>query len=56
MHYQMYRDTQGMWRWYLQSANGKKIANSGEGYYNERDCAHAITLVKGSLCNGSAEM
>lgn len=48
MHYQMYRDVSGQWRWYLQSANGKKVADSGEAYHNEADCFHAIGLVKGS--------
>ena len=48
MHYKLYQDTQGQWRWYLQAANGRKIANAGEGYYNEQDCLHAIALVKGS--------
>lgn len=48
MFYQVYQDTQGYWRWYLQAANGKKIANSGEGYVNKQDCLAAIVLVKGS--------
>jgi uncharacterized protein len=48
MKYVLYKDTQGQWRWYLEAANGKKIANSGEGYYNKQDCLHAIDLVKGS--------
>ncbi len=48
MAYYIYKDAQGFWRWYLQSANGKKIANSGEGYTNKQDCEHAINLVKSS--------
>lgn len=48
MTYYMYKDTQGYWRWYLQAANNRKIANSGEGYHNEVDCLAAINLVKGS--------
>lgn len=43
-----YKDVQGYWRWTLEAANGRKIANSGEGYHNEADCDHAINLVKGS--------
>ena len=46
--YYLYVDVQRQWRWYLQAANGKKIANSGEGYYNRDDCIHAINLVAGS--------
>ena len=43
-----YIDLQGYWRWTLVAANGKKIANSGEGYFNESDCDHAISLLKSS--------
>jgi uncharacterized protein len=41
----MYKDSQGQWRWILEAANNKKIANSGEGYHNEQDCRRAIQLV-----------
>lgn len=43
-----YKDVQGYWRWYLVAANGRKIANSGEGYHNETDCDNGISLVKAS--------
>ncbi len=33
------------WYWHLKSANHEIIA-SGEGYIHERDCLHAIGLVK----------
>jgi uncharacterized protein YegP (UPF0339 family) len=48
MTYWMYQDPQNQWRWTLEAANGKKIANSGEGYHNKADCQSAINLVKGS--------
>jgi uncharacterized protein YegP (UPF0339 family) len=48
MKYVLYKDAAGQWRWYLQSANYKKIASSGEGYNNKQDCVSAINLVKGS--------
>ena len=48
MTYHMYQDTQGLWRWYLQAANNRKIADSGESYYNKADCRAAIDLVKSS--------
>jgi len=35
MAYWIYKDTQGQWRWFLMAANGRKIANSGEGYWNK---------------------
>jgi len=48
MYYVLYKDTAGYWRWTLYAANYKKIANSGEGYWNKSDCISAINLVKGS--------
>ena len=46
--YYVYRDTHNQWRWYLSAGNNRKIANSGEGYFNKQDCYAAIALVKGS--------
>lgn len=48
MTYYIYQDTQRQWRWTLEAANNRKIANSGEGYHNKDDCLRAIALVKGS--------
>lgn len=48
MAYYVYKDERGEWRWYLLSANTRKIANSGEGYHNKQDCLHAISLVSTS--------
>lgn len=48
MSYHLYKDAAGEWRWYLQASNGRKIADSGEGYHNRSDCQHAIDLVKDS--------
>ncbi len=45
MAFYIYTDVNGFWRWYLESGNNKKIANSGEGYWNKNDCLHAIGLV-----------
>jgi len=45
MAYYVYRDANGQWRWYLKSANGRKLADSGEGYHNRQDCLTAIQLV-----------
>ena len=38
MTFRVYRDRQGYWRWRLESANNRIIADSGEGYFNRRDC------------------
>lgn len=48
MFYYVYKDTANQWRWTLFAANNRKIANSGEGYFNKADCLSAIALVKGS--------
>lgn len=48
MAYYVYKDTVGQWRWRLQAANNRIIANSGEGYVNKQDCLAAIQLVKSS--------
>lgn len=46
--YYLYKDAAGQWRWTLYAGNNRKIANSGEGYFNKVDCIAAINLVKGS--------
>jgi uncharacterized protein YegP (UPF0339 family) len=48
MYYVLYKDVNNHWRWTLFASNHKKIANSGEGYWNKADCNAAINLVKGS--------
>lgn len=48
MYYYVYKDLQGYWRWTLYAANGRKIANSGEGYVNQQDCVHGINLTASS--------
>ncbi len=48
MIYWIYKDKDGLWRWYLKSANDEKIAECGEGYRDQIECKHAIDLVKGS--------
>lgn len=48
MHYRIYKDATGYWRWTLYAANNRKIANSGESYHNKADAASAIKLVQGS--------
>ena len=47
MVYLVYRDRAGQWRWNLTAVNGRKLADSGEGYFNKQDCLAAVNLVKG---------
>lgn len=44
--FQIYRDSNGQYRWRLRANNNQIIAGSGEGYINKADCRHAIDLVK----------
>lgn len=46
--YWVYQDRAREWRWRLVAANGRIVADSGEGYINKSDCLRGITLVKGS--------
>lgn len=47
MHYRIYQDQDGYWRWRLRAANNEIIA-SGEAYVQKANCLHAIALVKAS--------
>ena len=46
MHFKLYKDASGHWRWTLYASNGNKIADSGEGYVNKADAENGIHLVK----------
>lgn len=48
MHFEIYKDKAGEWRWTLYAVNGRKIADSGEGYNNKADARNGIALVQGS--------
>ncbi len=48
MHFEVYKDKSDEWRWTLYAVNGRKIADSGEGYNNKTDCLHGIDLVRTS--------
>ncbi|HZJ65625.1 MAG TPA: DUF1508 domain-containing protein [Kofleriaceae bacterium] len=46
MHFTLYRDRAGEWRWRLVAANGKTVADSGEGYTTKANAEAGIALVK----------
>lgn len=48
MTYYYFKDNKGEWRWHLKAANGRIIADSGEGYKSEQECLADIDRVKGS--------
>lgn len=45
IRFEYYRDAEGGWRWTLYATNGKKIADSSEGYKRRVDCLRAICLI-----------
>jgi uncharacterized protein YegP (UPF0339 family) len=44
--FQIYQDRTGQWRWAYVTTNNRKLADSGESYYNRADCEHAIAILK----------
>ena len=46
MKFHIYKDAAGEWRWRLKAANGKVLADSGEGYNTKQACKDGIQLVK----------
>ena len=53
--FQIYRDSQGEYRWRLRAANGEIIADSNEGYIRRSDCEHGIDLVKHQASDAAVE-
>jgi uncharacterized protein len=48
MTYYYYKDSKGEWRWRRKAANGRILADSGEGHKHEQDCLDDIDRVKRS--------
>ena len=46
MKFHVYKDRRNEYRWRLIAANGKVIADSGEGYSSKQSCKDGIELVK----------
>jgi uncharacterized protein YegP (UPF0339 family) len=53
MHYLVYLDVNRQWRWTLYAANNRKLANSGEGYVNQKDCVDALLMVASTGSNAT---
>jgi uncharacterized protein len=49
MKFHIYKDSTGEWRWRLKAANGKIVADSGEGYPSKQSCRNGIDLVKAAM-------
>ncbi len=48
MHFQIYLDQGGEYRWQLKASNGKTLAESSEGYVNKSSCIDDIEVAKHS--------
>ena len=46
LKFNVYEDARKEWRWTYVAGNGRKIADSGEGYKNHSDCIAAIDIIK----------
>jgi uncharacterized protein YegP (UPF0339 family) len=46
MKFHIYKDRNKHWRWRLLARNGRKIANSGEGYVRRKDCMKIISRIR----------
>lgn len=46
IHFEIFKDRAGEWRWRLRAANGQILATSSEGYEKLDDCHYAIILVQ----------
>jgi uncharacterized protein YegP (UPF0339 family) len=46
MKFHIYQDANNEYRWRLKAANGKIIADSGEGYTTKQSCKDGIELVR----------
>lgn len=44
--FKIYTDTRGEYRWRLKAANGKIVADSGEGYISKQGAHNDIEWVK----------
>jgi uncharacterized protein YegP (UPF0339 family) len=45
MKLKIYKDSKDEWRWSVSAENGNKLADSGEGYKNRKDCEAALEAV-----------
>jgi uncharacterized protein len=48
MQFHIFQDAKLEWRWQLSNSEGKKIADSGDGYRDKDACLESISEVKAS--------
>jgi uncharacterized protein YegP (UPF0339 family) len=47
--FEVYRDAAGEWRWRLKAANGRIVADSGEGYASDHNARRAAENARSSI-------
>ncbi len=45
MKFEIYKDSQDLFRWRLKAVTGEIVADCAEGYGRRSDCRHGIELV-----------
>src|SRR5882724_11843767 len=55
MKFKVYQDVQKQYRWTLFASNGRKLADSGEGYNNKSDCLSALQSIKNGAATAPVE-
>jgi len=45
MQFHIFQDARLEWRWQLSNSEGRKVADSGEGYREKDDCLESIAQV-----------
>lgn len=45
LRFRTYKDKRGEWRWTLYGINGRKMADSGEGYKRKAGCIKAVEII-----------
>jgi uncharacterized protein YegP (UPF0339 family) len=55
LRFEVFRDTRSGFRWRLKGANGRIIADSGEGYKTKAACLAGIVLVQRGAASATIE-
>jgi uncharacterized protein len=45
MHFEVYKDSKGEWRWRLIARNGRVLADSGEGYKSKTKVMRILSRI-----------
>lgn len=56
MEFEIYQDAAGEWRWRLQAANNRIIANSGDGYKNKNDCIDIVVTIQRDVAGATMKV